>query len=56
MVEQAGLWVEDAGGCLLGGVIVMRQLVLKGLGDAGRVGCCQLVGAGGGESQGCAGG
>lgn len=21
----------------------MRQLVLKGLGDAGRVGCCQLV-------------
>ena len=31
-------------GRLLGGVIVMRHLVLKGLGDAGWVGCCQLVG------------
>ena len=31
-------------GYLLGGVIVMRHLVLKGLGDAGWVGCCQLVG------------
>lgn len=30
-------------GCLLGGIIVMRQLVLKGLGNAGWVGCCQLV-------------
>lgn len=30
-------------GRLLGGIIVMRQLVLKGLGNAGWVGCCQLV-------------